>query len=118
MRWGYNKVLIKDALALLENTHWSTVMCEQIHGSMALVHRQHPTYEEESLCTRATLHSLRRVIGIEPPRGPSSVHSLEAKLHRLQCSQPSKSTGRHLYLADRYAAAKSLLRICRVWRKC
>ena len=102
---GYNKQLLVDAFRLLLNSHWSTTQCEQVHGAMAVTHRLHPDYTEETLLTRATWYRLQGVLGFTVPKGPNRVYAIKRKIEKLEHSEKQKGTGRQLYLADRIVVA-------------
>ena len=55
---GYDEEVV-SALILLKETPMSTTLVEQAHGSGAQLMRRHPTYEMNTLISRATVHNAR-----------------------------------------------------------
>ena len=63
---GYNRGLLRDAVALIAEAPWSTTGVEQGHGSMAVLHRFHPDYSSTTICARALAHQLRTLFATPP----------------------------------------------------
>lgn len=61
LRVGLPPEKVKQAVLLLRECPWSTVHVEQSHGSLGVLHRFHPSYTPQTLCTRAMLHQARHL---------------------------------------------------------
>ena len=71
LRLGYNRQMIIDALTLMKESHWSTVLAEQMHGSLATMLKYHPEHFEGTLAARSTLHSMMGPLWAEGEQGVS-----------------------------------------------
>ena len=56
---GYNRSQVERGVKLFLYVHWTTMRCEQGHGSMAVLHRFHPDYGALTLLARALIHQCR-----------------------------------------------------------
>ena len=104
---GYNPRLIADGLKLLGEVSWTTCGVEQGHGSVAVIHKLHPEYCVPTIAARSLLHQARAMFA--RPSQARPILQAQKKLAKLLASKPEHISGKQIYLADAYAAAKSVL---------
>ncbi len=78
---------------------WTTLDCEQPHGSLAIQHRYHRGLSAEVLALRANLHMCRALFSTPP--GVLAATRLQRQLDRLHCKNPNMMRGRALSLDKR-----------------
>ena len=93
---GYSEALLVDAVTLLGEVPWSTLLVEQGHGSTAASHRLRPTYAIDMLAKRALLHQCRHLFF--PSLYDKAQQKLNTKREVLQRRNPKKSSGQTAYL--------------------
>ena len=96
---GYNRHSILQALNLLSQCPWSTLLVEQMHASCSLVRRHHPEYGRAMLQMKAFAYTISKLL----PSRSDLEHCLDraaAKLDKLLLRQPQKITGRQAYLQE------------------
>lgn len=103
LQLGYNREVLKEGLERLADVHWSTTIIEQGHGSAAAVHKCHSQYGQDMLCTRAGLHMVRALLPC--PDSTKQAARVSARLAALAKRQPSKATGRQVFLKHCMQAA-------------
>lgn len=106
MRCGFNVNALADGVKLLREIHWSTVNCEQGHGSTAIIHKYHRQYSKEMLSQRAFLHMCRPLFML--PTEAARLAREEHRFKRLRRRRPERITGRHIYLGELMTKAKDL----------
>ena len=99
---------ILQGLELLLDCPWSTGSAEQQHASATMVRRQHPEYGLESVRIRACVHSLRLLLPSKTNEEKQLAKQVSV-LARLEAKQPSRLTGRHLYVRE-------LIQLAQSWR--
>ena len=104
---GYNTRLIADGLKLLGEVSWTTCGVEQGHGSVAVIHKLHPEYCVPTIAARSLLHQARSLFA--SPSQALPIPRAQKRLEKMLGSQPERIGGKHVFLADAYAAAKSVL---------
>eukprot|EP00974_Lingulodinium_polyedra_P024829 2401071-Lingulodinium_polyedra.AAC.1 len=104
LQLGYPRVALEQAVKLMGEVPWTTMVVEQGHGSMAAIRRQHHYYGKEMLCQRAFIHMLRPLF--HEPEKPKAQVAFEKALESRRKKQPQKITGRHAFLADLAAASQ------------
>lgn len=102
---GYNKQLLKEGLQLLAEVSWTTCGVEQGHGSVAVLHRLHPDYSLATLAARSMIHQTRSLF----ERPARALDKVASRLRRVANKAPEKSSGRHYFLGEAYAALKQVL---------
>ena len=101
LRIGWSKDKLKDGLQRMGEVHWTTLVQEQGHGSVALVHRVHNAYSVQMLTQRAFIHMTRGLFA--DPAGDKEARRLqqfEARIQAAESRQPQKISGRHVFMAD------------------
>ena len=104
VRLGYNMPQLIKGVELLRLVSWSTAVAEQGHASVAVIAKSHPEYGANMLQQRALIHMMRPLV--LPPK-PTAPDRMEAALRKLERKQPSKISGRQLYLKEANAAAQA-----------
>lgn len=104
---GFPRSQLGDLVALLREVPWTTVTVEQAHGSMAVLHRQHPGLGRKALAHRTMIHQCRALF--QNPQAEKVLGRIEKRLERLRGQTPESTTGRHLFLRDLMAQARSSL---------
>lgn len=74
---------------------------------MAVIHKLHSDYCVPMLAARSMVHQARALFANPPKPGP--VAKAEAKLTKLRKQSPEKTSGRHIFMADAYAALRIVL---------
>ena len=107
LRIGYNRARLADGVALLRDIPWSTKTVEQAHGSMAVIHRLHPTMSARVLTHRAMLHQCRSMF--EKPADAKRIERAEGKAEKLRNRMPQRAGAKQLYLRELMREAKASL---------
>lgn len=105
LQLGYSMHQLVNAVSLLADIQWHTVTTEQLHGSMATLHRYHPDYGQETLCLRAVIHAMRRLVPV-PLDVEKDVAKLRSALEKLKGRRSGTMGGRQVYFADLMGVAK------------
>ena len=102
---GYSRSELCRALQLLREASWTTIGVEQQHGSCAVMHKKHPSYELETLAQRAYLHAHRALLS-ETPLSQRQRQLLQ----KAQADGPKadRLTGRHVFIQDLFAQTQSI----------
>lgn len=84
---GVSEMELVDAISLLGEVGWTTKAAEQLHGSIAVVHRLHKDLDSSSLSLRAYIHACRALFQEDPD---------EKRLARLRaaCDRLGSDRGR------------------------
>eukprot|EP00972_Heterocapsa_arctica_P058344 8607802-Heterocapsa_arctica.AAC.1 len=110
LRIGWSRDKLKDGLDRMGEVHWTTLVQEQGHGSVSLVHRVHRSYGVQMLTQRAFIHMSR---GLFDHPGASTeaarLQKLEAKIKAKESYKPQKLVGRNVFLADCNDAARAIV---------
>jgi hypothetical protein len=102
---GYNRTVLKEAVALLREVPWTSVPVEQAHGSCAVIHRQHPMYSVDTLAHRALVHQCRHLFVKDPEEQRLDKH--KAFVDALKKKQPGRISGRHAFMGALAQSAKA-----------
>ena len=106
MHLQFSKRQLLATLEIMADCSRTSMTVEQMHGSMAQLHRHHPEYGIETLVGRTLVLQLRRMMPSE-----SQDERRLAKLHRqLQTvlrKNPDKASGRHALVADLWSHLRS-----------
>ena len=97
-------VTIVEEAALLP---WSSTGVEQAHAGAAQVMKHHPEFHQSSMQARSMVYNMRSVVSDESH--VVKLHKLQAKLDAVSRMRPRCITGRHIFLADCFSVASSLL---------
>ena len=106
---GGNRHEIAAGVRLLGECSWSTTTTEQMHASVTLLHRHHPSYELNTLLVRSGLHSLRRLVPGSSQEERMMVR-LANSMDKLDSRQPQKITGRKVLFRDMVATIQGQAR--------
>jgi hypothetical protein len=99
MKMGYPLHRLCRMVLLLGDAPWSTAVVEQLHGSAAVISRQHPEYGLNTLLTRSmALLASKLLPGPSPEE--KKVAKLKAQLDKLERKNPDRTSGRHLFFQD------------------
>ena len=96
---GYNQKLLEDAVRLLGQCSWTSVLAEKLHSGVAVVKRHHPDLQLNSLLARSYLHLVRQMLG-GPTEQEQALARWQKQWQRLQRHCPEKLGGRHVFLRD------------------
>eukprot|EP00971_Amphidinium_carterae_P024970 492907-Amphidinium_carterae.1 len=88
-----------EALGLLADVPWTTLLVEQLHGATSLVRRHHADYGCDMLQCRSFLYTVSKLLG-SPTQMEKRKHRLQARLSHLVNKQPTKISGRHMYFRE------------------
>jgi len=106
---GYNKTILADAVELFLDVPWSTRLVEQGHGSLAVMHRLHPSLGCEQLLVRGELHQARALFS-EMTEDDAALHRAATRLHaaEMKLKRTSAITGRNMFFQDFHAELKAM----------
>ena len=90
-------VEIAQALFLLGEVPWTTLDCEQSHGSIALMHRWHRDLGPEHLSIRAFIHSARAKF--QPEELQRKIARLEQELDATFSRNPNMLRGQNVFVS-------------------
>jgi len=62
MKLGWNRTVLRDAVALLLEIQWATKVAEEQHASAACIAKYHPEMAADAMCARAFLHTVRNLL--------------------------------------------------------
>eukprot|EP00974_Lingulodinium_polyedra_P057684 5552595-Lingulodinium_polyedra.AAC.1 len=96
LKQGTEPMYIKEGLDLMMDCPWSTTSVEQQHASCSMVARHHPDYERESLCLKAGMHTLNRLLPTKT-KEEKAISRLERKLDKVMQHAGGRLTGRQAY---------------------
>ena len=88
MLFGYGKATIFEALRLMDNAHWRSMVVEQGHGSLATIHKAHRYYSKEMLGQRAMVHMMLCLVAPDSQEQQLSSSKLEEALSAKLKSSP------------------------------
>eukprot|EP00974_Lingulodinium_polyedra_P046797 4484952-Lingulodinium_polyedra.AAC.1 len=103
----YSRRKLIATIKLLGECPWTTLPCEQLHGSLAIFRRWHPEYGTESLLGRAFMHQFNRVISPSVSKTEQEVHRLAAHLRQLSTKNPDKVTGFNQWVSTAMGVLKA-----------
>ena len=89
---------------MLAEAPWSTIGVEQVHGSMAVQHRQHQHITAMRLSTRAFLHSIRTYVSQSPAE--QILARKDKRLARAVAKNPATVGGFSAFMSDMFALAR------------
>ena len=101
---GWNKLELRKAIMLMAGCPWATVCAEQQHGSASIIRKYHEDLGEESLMSRAFVHTMRRLLpGMSVEE--KQIARARQRLERLERKRPDAFRGRQLYVRDLMSVA-------------
>jgi hypothetical protein len=107
MHLGYNRQRLVEGVSLLRDVPWSTVTVEQAHGSMAAIHRLHPTMSSEVLAHRTMVHQCRNLFN--KTQEAKEIERAEQKAEALRSRMPQRTHAKQLFLRELMVEAKNAL---------
>eukprot|EP00971_Amphidinium_carterae_P019534 384517-Amphidinium_carterae.1 len=93
------KQSVLSSLELLAQIPWSTMLVEQLHGAASLVRRHHPDYSCDMLQCRSFLYTSSKLLALQS-KSEARKERVRARLAHVFHKQPSKISGRHMYLRE------------------
>ena len=99
LQGGVNREEIAAGVRLLGECSWATTTTEQMHASVTLIHRHHPSYELNALLVRSGLHTIRRLVP-GSSQEEKLMERLNKTMNKLDSRQPNKVTGRVAMFRD------------------
>ena len=105
MRLGHNRRELIATVRLVKDISFTTVGAEQGHGSLAVIHKHHKDYSNEMLSQRALIHTVRALFHVSLDY--LRIQRLKKRLSSLRRRVPERVTGRHIYLGELMATAKT-----------
>jgi hypothetical protein len=85
----FPKGQLHEALLLLREVGWTSLVCEQQHGSLAQLRRRHPEYSIDTLISRALMHNCIRLLPSTSPE-EKKLATLSKKMYRIYSKDPTK----------------------------
>ena len=107
VKLGYPRATLVKGVMLLREVHWTTVVVEQGHGSVATVHKLHREFGPDMVVARSFLHMLKPLIFASPDDRNRA--AFLARIAKLERKVPQRLNGRSLFLADLFNEARQLL---------
>lgn len=107
LRLGYNRERLVEGVSLLRDVPWSTMTVEQAHGSLACIHRLHPTLSVGVLAHRAMIHQCRHMF--HQPMEEREIARADQKAVALRKKMPQKIHAKQVFLRELMAGAKKQL---------
>jgi hypothetical protein len=105
LKSGYNRHEVIDALKLLSRCCWSTNMTEQGHASASVITKLHKRiYSATTIQDRSVVYAANALVC--DSKEEKEVMKLERQTNKLAKRQPSKITGRHMYVRHLHAGHK------------
>ena len=104
---GHDRKELLQLIALLTLIRWSTLLVEQAHGSVAVMHRFHHGYVAATLLLRGFSHMFFKLIRSIPV--DLKVRRAESKITELQEKVPQRLSGFNTYAKSLSPALPSLL---------
>jgi hypothetical protein len=99
MQLGESIVLLARMLTMLADTPWTSMVVEQLHGTMAALSRFHPEYSLDSLLTRSMIMFFNKLVYM-PSKLDKDISSLGKAMQNIDRREPSKAGPRHAYVQD------------------
>ena len=96
---GYNTEQLCDAVKLLGECPWSTLVCEQLHGSVATTLKFHPDFDNASLVLTSIAHSMRRILP-GPSQDEKRVNKFRRELNKILAKMPQRTHAKQMYYRD------------------
>lgn len=103
-RLGYNMESLVNGVIMLADVLWETKRGENLHGSVAVMHRWHPLLTPQVLSTRSLLHQARALSNDAEEVRKRKV--LENKKDSWLAKTCAHTCGRHAFFSDLVAKAK------------
>ena len=91
--------LLCQALQLLREVPWTTMLVEQQHGVVSAIHRHHPDFTHDMLALRAMILQLSKLLPVLTQE-EKLLHRLHHSIARALARRPNAVTGRHMLLHD------------------
>ena len=98
LQLGCNRAELVDAVAMLRECRWSTVLAEQLHGTTAAIHKLHKELGEAVLTARSMVGFMKPLFAtdrLEKHEAATNQH-----LERMSCKMPSRENGRSHFIGS------------------
>ena len=96
---GYPVHLLILTLKLLAQVAWTTLPCEQFHGSLSVFRRWHPEFGPEPLVGRSLVLQFARILVPQISKAERELAKTQAIIRKLG-AKPQKGSGLHQLVAD------------------
>jgi len=93
-------------VVLFADTPWTTMVVEQLHGTLAALSRLHPEYELDTLLARTMIMYTMKLLPC-PSKVDKEISAVVRKVSRVERRSPGKASGRQQYFKDLSDKAKS-----------
>ena len=88
---------LEQVLKLLGHVGWTSLPCEQQHGSLAQLRRWHPEYTEHTLISRGLMHQTARLLP-SISREEKRIAELNRRIAKICRAVPERAGGQHMLL--------------------
>ena len=106
LQMNFSRPQLIEAVGMFRDCRWSTAFAEQLHAHAACIHRLHPEYSTETLCSRTMLSFLKLLLGNDPV--DQHEKTAKRKLTLLGRKQPEKAGGRANFVGAFVHSTKEL----------
>ena len=89
---GYPDHLLILTLQQLGQISWTTLPCEQMHGSLAVFRRWHPEFGAESLVSRSLMLQFPRILVPHISKAEKELAKTCAVMRKVSAKQPEKGS--------------------------
>ena len=107
MLMRYSIKALHDVVVLLSLVRWSTLAVEQMHGSLAVVHKYHAQFLAETLKLRAFLHMFAQLV--RPKKQDAALWRIQRRVTCLEGKHPLHMSGVNVMVMHRQADAVEVL---------
>ena len=84
---GYPMAKLVTTVKLLEQVPWTTLPCEQLHGSLSVFRRWHPEFWAVPLVSRAIMLQVSRIIFPSISKAEKELANVIQRIRRLCAKQ-------------------------------
>ena len=107
MLWhgGYSQDQCVQVVRLLGQVGWTSLPCEQQHGSLAMLKRWHPEYTEATLIARGLMHQACRILPQESTE-EKAIAAINRKISKICRAAPERAGGQHMLMKALISVAK------------
>ena len=102
------------AVNLLSEVGWTSLPCEQQHGSLAQLKRWHPEYSVHTLISRGLMHQTARLLPSASAE-EKRITAISQRMAKLARSNPNKVGGSHMLVKAMIAIARGKKELI-LWR--
>ena len=102
----YPREQLLEAIRLLGEAGWTSMVCEQQHGSLAQLRRRHPEYSMDSLISRGLMHQTTRILQ-SSSADERKVALLTKKILKLENKVPTRAGPTNMIVKALMSVARS-----------